>query len=815
MSFSRRIFDLIDSDRTLVFPNQTSADSWASEYARRNPSKAVFTDKLLSWDRFRDMCRDIPQGLEEASAVHRLVFITSYLKNNRLDILCPAGYPESRANFADEVARSLPELPFTLDCSSSDSRLTGDIRKVLDAYREYLTQNSLYEKSYIKPDFSKAPSNSVLIFADAVRDESIKTAIESGLFEVFETTVEDEGQGITVFDNSLLEIRHAVSEITDLLNSGVPAREIRITLTDGKMIPWLATETRRRGIKTATVKGRSLSDFSCGRLFFAINNVISGRWSLESVRDLVLNPSFPFADRQAFERLVAKAVDAKVVPGYGASSWFAKLGKDETLARLYERINSISNAGSFDELRQAVHGFEDELLGEDPWNRNGDTTQSNAYSRIMKALESLAGAFTPDRTDSAFSMFLRLISCVTYTPVVPTDCIPVYMYPSDAGMTAGHHFALGFDDEAVATQRNMPPFVQEEGQSVTDGILRAYLASGAVISCSRKTYGGVRTVPSFFERTGRVRNAGSDGQYIFTTEEKAWLGITPRVKPTQLQKSWFESAQSTTLRNRGPLEFERPQEPLRITATRLGEFVKCPYRWYCRFVLGIDKTDYEADMTDNRSVGGLLHKCLEEWLKEVGDLDRLATPHSRRVLENIFNSQLMRYSAKPDAAYIPRQVRIGLYHPDILFKFADMPGNSLPEGLTAQSSFFEREFSYEGLGYTVEGRMDCVLKTRDGEYVLLDFKKKSVDKTSLQLHLYARGLDTLPVMGAFYSIEDGRIDRIWGSREELEEQLKNLDAELERMRTAYKTCSFEPSPSDKNCTGCDYRSVCRMRYVVK
>ena len=802
MRLQDKIFKLIEEQRLLVFPNQISADSWADYYAVCKPGKAVFTDRLVSWDTFLESCIQVPQNAEKVENVHRLLFVSQYLKKERLDVLCPPGFPQSKAGFEDEIAFALPDLPKTLESDTPDYALKADVSKVLNAYRQYLQENNLYEKSFLVPDFSKAPQGTTVVFPSAVAE-----AVDPCL-ETLQASEEDLAGRIRVFDTSLAEIRYTLGRIRKLLEEGCAGYDIKITTASADLCPWLEAESERAGIPVCIVKGRKLSEFNAGRLFKAIKNVISNRWSAESVQNLFLNPAFPIKNRAEFEALLSFAVDYKVVPSDGAFSWLSKLDGNPLalqFALMKDRIQAFESARSFDALRQAIHAFEDDFLSE------GLEEFRTVYTRCMEALESLVSIKGGDRVSSPFDFFLRLLSMTLYTPKSPSDAIAVYTYPSDAGMVAKHHFALGFSDSDTAVERRVPPYTEKEGEPITDGLIESYLSCGAEVSCALKTYSSDVSVPSFFTDRKQIEEMPGIVRDSLTDEEAMWAnGILPLDSPIAAQKEWFEKALETSLKEKGKRVFQSADLPLKITATGLSAFRKCPFRWYCSEVLGIKETEYEADMTDNREVGKLLHDCLEDWLNEIKDVDSLATVQSREILQRIFEKRLNQYRHSSKAAYLPRQERIALHYPDIIFRFADA---GLGPGLRIHKT--EEDFDKPLDGYSIKGRIDCILENADGEFSVIDFKKKKVDKSSGQIQLYAMALDKLPVMGAYYNIEEGKLDTLWSSTEQLRLLLEDLKADIERMKEAVEKSAFDPTPSDENCKECIFRGVCRTRYVIK
>lgn len=814
MTVKERIFAEARNNSILVFPTQSTADSWAASYARSNAGKPAFTDSFISWDTFRDSCRKTPSGKKEAGYVHRLVFTTEFLKSNALNALCPPSYPESKALFADEIAASLPDFRAVLDNPGNVGRdLLSDIRKIYDAYRSYLEKNNLFEKAFIKPDFSQAAAEgkTVLVFPHACNDGEVERAIEAGMKPV---EPEDAEAVITVYTNTLDEIRNALNRIRSLLKEGTSVRDIKITICSTEMLPWLETEAYRRNIALDVKIGRPLAEYPAGAMFKAIENVSSGQWSVQSLQALLLNPSFPFRSRERALKLIRAGIDLKVLPSRRANSWTSKLRTDnlDYLFTLRDRLEAINGAGDVNSLREAIHAFEDEYLGEK------DAMQTKVYSRCMEELEKLATACPAALPEKPFSLFVRLLSRERYMPKTEDNGVAVYLYPSNAGMTAPYHFALGFDDEKTGRERTVSMFSDAEGLQIGDEIIRSYEAGGAVFSCAKDSYTGYVTEGAYFAVNRKVNDVSekheiSKAQDEFSFEEVLWardLGTTGSVCSTELQKKWFESLQPGS-RPENNEKYEALKPDVRISATELNTFIKCPYRWYCgsKYALGLKTPDYEADMEDSLEVGTMIHNCLEEWLEEEKDFSKLKDDGAGRKLEAIFEKHFSRYSQRAAAPYAPQLRRLALTLPESMRAFSTAKGFEKLQDFSVTET--EKEFD----NGVVKGRIDCVLQDKNGNIAILDFKKRKAEDDSVQLQFYSYGLDKLPVCGAFFAVGEKKYTFRWENEESLKELVTELDSELEIMRKTVESGRFESTPSEKSCEYCDFRSICRKRFVIK
>ncbi len=828
MTFKERVFGPAQDRKILVFPTQTSADSWASCYARSNPGKPAFSDSFISWDTFRDSCRNIPENLKESTYIHRLVFTTEFLKKNTLNALCPPLYPESKGLFTDEIAAALPDLPQVLENPGNTSgEMLGDIRRILDAYRVFLKENNLYEKAFIEPDFTQAAKEgrTILVFPHAYKDREVDRTVCAGV-----KTLEDQSTDarISVYKNTLHEIRNTLDRIRELLARGIPARDIKLTITGTEMLGWLETEAYRRNIELDVKIGKALSEYPSGAMFGAIGNVPASQWSIQSLQALLLNPVFPFRNREECLKLIRLGIEYKVVPSVKARSWISKLGKSDEKGReslsfiitLRDRIEAITGASDISSLREAIHAFEDEYLGEK------DALQTKVYSRCMEELENLASAWRTGLGEKPFALYLRILSGLIYTPVSEDRGVAVYLYPSNAGMVAPYHFALGFDDEKTRRERTVSMFSDVEGLQIGDSLIRSYEAAGAVFSCARESYTGHVTEPVCFASAGRVtdKTEAPTEADVFSCEEELWARDPKdpypyiKLQSTELQKKWFESRYSSAarpvLQETRPEDFESYdglKEEVLISPTGLNEFIKCPYRWYCSSssALGLEALDYQADMEDSLEVGNMVHECLEKWLEEEGSFSKLTEESSRRNLEAIFEKIFSRYSRSAKAPYEPQLRRLYLTLPEGI--------SSIGRAREAESlaQFSVRETEKDFRKGKLKGRIDCILEDRDGNIAILDFKKGEADKKSVQLQFYSYGLDRLPVRGAYFSVGEKKFTVMWDNADKRKDLVKDLDLKVEDMQETIKRGRFESTPSDDSCKYCNYRSICRKRFVIK
>jgi DNA helicase II / ATP-dependent DNA helicase PcrA len=127
--------------------------------------------------------------------------------------------------------------------------------------------------------------------------------------------------------------------------------------------------------------------------------------------------------------------------------------------------------------------------------------------------------------------------------------------------------------------------------------------------------------------------------------------------------------------------------------------------------------------------------------------------------------------------------------------------------------WFERQFSFKLGPHLVRGRVDRVDRLPSGEYELIDYKTgrpKPVEQLAddVQLSLYAIaareawGLES--TRGAYHYLLDDEKVAISGDPARAE-WIRNVAVEVAE---GIKAQEFEPTPSQRACSWCDYRLVC-------
>lgn len=829
----------IEEGRLVVLPTETTSRSFLTHFIKANPGRAVFADSVISWDTFKSFCTTLPTGLSPATSAHRLLFSYQYLGSLKTDsYFYNTSYPETLTLSARELSKSLPymsKVENPLYEKHIEKSLLKEIKTILISYRDYLNQRGLYEENFLIPDYKREDikeKRPLIVYPENITDPDVETAIAEGV-EAF-TPEEEVKTTIIRYPNSLFEIRATVEKIYSLLKDGkTDAEEIAITSARlDEIEPYLKSESSKYNIKLAFVKSRKLTDWASGSFFRKIYEIYSSDFDLQSVTSFLLDPAYPFKDRNFCAWVIRQAVDLKYLSG--VQSWLYKTSADSVLHDFVQKftdyVNGICMAKDAPSLRRALKGFQDDFFIEGSWAVVASSSQAKVFMVCMDTLDNLEEINVLPKGVSFYDFYLTLLSETYYAPGKAEEGIKVYKYPVSCPLAVKHHFIIGLDDESSRQYRTVLPFAEdmEEGsplhkKNISEDICSSLNREGAVISFSEQTYSSYCIAPSFFEQCKLVEEAIIEPDR-FSEEKHKWFYPESKIpyKALSSQKKAFERAEKTVfpfaLGLVPPAPIKERGSKIRISSTSLTAFENCPFAFKCRYIDGIEETDFSVDEEDPIKIGEIIHNTYESYFREVKNVRDLRKPENQELLKKNFLTNLRNYAYGPKGPSALQIERIKLRYMEALSKISEVEDYA-----EFSESDMEYEFFFEEEGYYVKGRIDCIMKTPDGGYAVLDFKKREGDKKSLQLPLYAEGMkkdikgkyNQYPSYAAFYGVEEKKNTVQWNNEQDMRACVEDFKTRAESAVSAIERGEFNPTPGQNNCANCRFRRICRMRYVIK
>jgi DNA helicase-2/ATP-dependent DNA helicase PcrA len=234
---------------------------------------------------------------------------------------------------------------------------------------------------------------------------------------------------------------------------------------------------------------------------------------------------------------------------------------------------------------------------------------------------------------------------------------------------------------------------------------------------------------------------------------------------------------------------------LSLSASDLTLYLTCPLKYKFARVFGIPQ-----EPTINQRFGILFHNVLERFHKEPPANE----DEGLRVLNQLFEQGWR---------------RTGFGNSDDELQFRDRAKEALRlywerERLAeGEPVWLEKKFDFKVGDHHVRGRVDRVDRLPDGDYELIDYKtgeRKSQEELAddLQLALYrmaareAWGIEA--GTGSYYYVLDG--DKVPAPTRP--DDAERVERTVLQVGDGILSQDFEPRPSPKVCSWCDYRLIC-------
>jgi hypothetical protein len=897
----QKVFQAFDEGKVCVFHNEVVARSYLVAYVQNSRRHAILSDQAISWDTFQKIFLPSHSGLVQVTGLIRQLFCQDFLTHEKLEYFIDKDrYPEAVDRFSSYIASVLPSFRQVLDSEVFkqhliESAMERDIQHIYGSYTAFLEQNHLFEPLFERPSVAFAPKETlerhyVIFSGDAKagcyaflnRLEGMEGKIErqGALDQPLDTNRED--LGLEIFPNYVAEQRTSLRRIASLLDDGVPPRDIMVTLTSfDDAIEDFAETAARLDIPLSYHRGKLPTCYPAGRFFKRIEQVYEDSFSLDSMKSFLLDPAFPFTDPSTGRNLIKKGVAYNVAHGALAREgdyWLDKLDRKEDLSlrkwylQLKKEIVGICGSHTIDTLRKGLHHFQKYLFGEIGWKgTEGEDVYGYCMGKLDELEESL-GHCGFSTFGSLYAQFIKLLDSDTYVPQEAGTGVVVQPYPLSASLTVPYHFVLGLNyDAAHVIDRPLsllPPSVEDarlrEEEDLTPAVLSDYCLNEGkcFFSYAQEDYRGAQLPPPFFVEHGLGKRTRADIPEIpdpYRWEEKMWSTgghiSTQEARCTRFQEHALAEASVSVLRQRkgcdsavracgaGFLKNEATRlctedGLLNLSSTSMDLFFRCRFAWALKYLLKIERQDFEIDQVDHKEIGTFLHKIYEKFFrtveKEGGTFQGANLQEYRKLLKLIFDQEFQLFCNSPDAPMpATRHWLENLYG-----------GDQLLHILAQEAEYFDgckgREeanlsCSLPELGCRLSGKIDRFIHT-DGEngYAVIDYKKGAVPIASgikfLQ-QVESGGLDSyqFPIYrrlimknfgwnaqtAAYYSIRDGKFIFLWDegcTADFLEKIDKLLDKQIAFMVDSVQKGDFRAQPSKKSCTECEYRQVCRLRY---
>jgi DNA helicase II / ATP-dependent DNA helicase PcrA len=245
-------------------------------------------------------------------------------------------------------------------------------------------------------------------------------------------------------------------------------------------------------------------------------------------------------------------------------------------------------------------------------------------------------------------------------------------------------------------------------------------------------------------------------------------------------------------------------ERKRISYSRLDKYKQCPKMFWYTYVLNVLP---ENQIQPTLYKGDLFHKIVEQSAnrKMQGQID---------TVEKLTDEVNSKWNTRKFIGYSQqRESQDKQTVKQIVETYLDWDKKN-PNTIVG----VEIEFNIELGGYTINGKIDRVEQTPDGEYVIVDYKTGGKNKEitnineSLQLNIYAialerkEGFGKLPKMVSyFYPEKEGQqVFSYEVNQTDIDTTIQTLKGYLQSIDSG----EFDATPNLKKCGWCNFKDIC-------
>ena len=820
MKLKDTILSYLDNpDIVLVFPTETVKRYYLTEYVASRKT-SILADRSIAFDEFAKQFAPISKDKKPANKYIR-TFFASYFLNEKADSLkyfYNPKYKESKARFIPFISSILPELKTLDKVKMEDENIKSDLKLIYDCYNEFLEKEKLFEPAFFTYDLKyysgERSKKYYLVAYDA--EINMQRFLEELNYPSFILPLSisiNSNVRHKLFCNEKAELCYLFDNLSKLCKEGIKAEEIIISTPDIKSLkPYLEKEAMEYGIPLNFTSSVKLSETIAGRLFKDLKSIYDESLSFYSLERFLLNPSYPFEDRECAKSLVMALTENGLLKGsftgddrIEESFVKKKLFKQLNLYRVIKR--GVQRLFESNEMTKNLHILLTSILVKGEFEQCDEEVR-NSYAFAVKELfkfqsdlESLS-----IKVDAPFSSFISTMDTINYVSSERKSGIRVFSYSEDYLLTPLYHFVISLDDEDVKVSESDLNFLEDyevvvrKSYDVTSALLNYYKVAGenVFLSSSRETYASSSNPPMLFLEEKIIDDA-------ITLPEREISYATKQ----SLMKS--EATPFSRLNRDEDIRYKKKFNicEIKVTYSALKDYIMCPYLSYLKKGVNIaydNVTQFEPNTIDMAEAGNFLHNTIENFLtSHSGEtLYSKNREEYKKELEEIFYSLL---STSPFDTFSREYIKNTFF--DGVVNFTHNLFDTFGEGIAILG--IEGKFEKKEEDVTYEGRYDIYLENSEGG-VIIDLKSKKIDEIlkTYQLPFYKMVInsagDEKVNKTAYYSIQDSKFGLPKDS-EQLENDIKTfVDGEREGL--------FNTNVS-KECGKCNFRAVCRRRFNIQ
>lgn len=603
-----------DERCVFVFPTDIAATGWA-DWVVMHPeisgTTAVASERFVAWDNFKSSRMSATEKNKSSiPSLLRKLFVRELIAENAVaaakgspifqQLICPE-FAQNAFAFTDWIAGVLPSLKrwhekytkLQSNLPSANSSANASLRNqfqsasflkensvvraseledadymmLYEKYSAYLEAHSLFEPSWLEPDFSAQNMKCVLFFPELLEDfEDYREAFESNdsvtIFCLPQENSFDIDESarprVSFFSNARTELRAVVLQIKQLVKNGADWNQIAVSVPDiDTLRPYIEREFSLYGIPCMMRSGISLTQNSAGRIFSEMKDCVDSDFSYDSVRSLLLDDCVPWKERDVNESLVRLGNEYACICSYyergekGTKKidvWEKALAATNTgntsereftfYKNLRKEISKICEAKTFGEVRAAWFVFRERFLDAEKFSDFANLILGRCMSELSALIDIERKFIAPEHgvVASPFDFFVNEIGQKTYQPQETTGGVSVFPYRLSATAPFEYQFVVDSSQRAITVNYGSMRFLNKQKRlqlgisdedRASDAFVRIYAGKGkCFFSGAAETFSGFAIPYSYLKKySDEELNVllSSLSEFDLVSQEKIWL----------------------------------------------------------------------------------------------------------------------------------------------------------------------------------------------------------------------------------------------------------------------------------------------------
>jgi hypothetical protein len=771
-----------------------------------------------------------------------------------------------------------------------------DFLTLEEEYRNFLSEHNLFESAWERPPFKETENEYFIFYPELIEDfAEHEQLLKSSNIHIIKIDENMTVKPLYRFNSSREELRAAILEIRRLYEEEkIPYEDMAISVPELETLePYIKREAELYDVPLRRRSGKPLSRYGAGSFFALVKNCVDNNFSFQSLKALLLNTHLPWRSPEKNERLIRFGIYNNCVSGYRENGVLKDVWEEafraekSSLGAYYKdikyKLRAIVNSKSFDDIRKYYFVFRGD------WDDDGGTSlflksscSDESYDIIARCIEELSHLIRmqkmiPDVTISnVMSFYIDALNEKQYVPEREEGGVNVFQYKVAAAAPFAAHFVLNANQKNAAVIYRGLKFLRpdkrkklcltEEDYDASAAFFRAYSASSPSnphvwYSASMLGFSGWNMPHSFFNDNDSVFTREVLDVYV---EEKNWWADSENPFPERLfpvQKKGFSfwknalgemgsfnliNVPFSVVNDENMLNILRSaikeqkyeDDRLRISATGLQSFYKCPSFWLFENIFNINEETLEARLLDDKSKGELFHIILFNLFEKIKNEDGVFST---------MNNNIEKYNSWAETCVKQAAAEYKAFHGPLCAPLVGAMVKGIHRHISDLLELEEKEFNGYAVSelesekkivyanYILKGRLDRVSVSSEGEPCIFDYKtgetptksdcKLSADGrlSDFQMPVYIKLYEEtrgIPVGKAVFlsiikhkavKILDGEKsdrDSFQPVMEKLDDYLNDYHEKITALDFTKKDTAFEV------CVKCVYKRICRSAFSL-